>query len=368
MVDFYDFQDPYKQIAGKPKFARSYINIPSAVLEFDLARFQAWYKPFDFSESLPQLEVELWSFRIVMLFPHMYGRNNKGDDKTSPKDEISNQFTDYCKMVDRYYNKQFKGFQEVIDQSVKTDPTIMLLGYKKPNRSTDLSKVALCTKGPRVIIIAAVTFRPASFIKPGGAFIAFLVVSGADGTAPQWLGSWRRQGFASFMLVHVIKFCASRRPEKVNKDTKFKGPVTGEPLSLFLQCSQQESTFQFYIGLGFIHVNKDTKDDGIGQLPEELMFSFSQENDLTFHHFDGTPDADNLEEVASRLMMLPPGALKVRETLTVNKDKDNETSSLSDLEKTLGAGFQCICPPFPKAKQFCLVPKWTRPYLKNYIC
>ena len=110
-------------------------------------------------------------------------------------------------MVDCYYNKQFEGFQEVIHQSVRTDPTIMLLGYKKPNRSTNLSKVALCTKGPRVIIIAAVTFRPASFIKPGGAFIAFLVVSGADGTAPLCLGSWRRQGFASFMLSYGIQQC-----------------------------------------------------------------------------------------------------------------------------------------------------------------
>ena len=350
MVDFYEFQDPYNEIAGKPKFARSYINIPSAVLEFDLARFQKWYKPFDFFESLPQLEEELWVFRIVMLFPHMYGRNNEGNDKTRPKDELSNQFTKYREMVLRYYNKEFKGLYEYIEQIVRTDPTIMLLGYKK--RSTDPSQVALCTKGNDGIIIAAVTFRPESFIEPGGAFITYLVVSGDNGTAPLWLGSWRRQGFASFMLVHVIKFCASRRPEKVDKDTKFKGPVTGKPLSLFLQCSQEESTFQFYIGLGFIHVNKDSKDDGIGKLPQAFWFSFSNPDDCAFHHFDGTPDPDSSEEeVASRLMMLPPGALKVRETsVVVNTDKDNETSSLSDLEKKTWCRFPMYLPTIPRSK------------------
>ena len=69
-------------------------------------------------------------------------------------------------MVQYYYNKEFKGFHEFIDQVVRTDPTIMLLGYKKRNQSTDPSQAALCTKGTDGIIIAAVTFRPELFIKP----------------------------------------------------------------------------------------------------------------------------------------------------------------------------------------------------------
>jgi len=113
MVDFYEFQDPYNEIAGKPKFARSYINIPSAFLEFDLARFQKWYKPFDFSESLPQLEEELWVFRIVMLFPHMMVVITKAMTKRVRKMSSQTNLPNTAKWFSVITTKNLKGCMNI---------------------------------------------------------------------------------------------------------------------------------------------------------------------------------------------------------------------------------------------------------------
>ena len=70
-VLLHNFAGPYVELSGKAKDARRYMNIPSAVLEFNLRKFQEWYKAFSFAESMEHLEEDNWVFRIIMLFPEM---------------------------------------------------------------------------------------------------------------------------------------------------------------------------------------------------------------------------------------------------------------------------------------------------------
>jgi hypothetical protein len=374
MVDFYDFKSPYDEITGKAKFGRTYMNIPSAHIEFDLKRFQTWYKPFDFANSLSQLESDNWAFRIVMLFPHLYGQPDREEPgvKTRPKNETSINFMKYRGMAYTFYNKVFvEGLEKVLEQSLMTDPTIMLLAYKKPTRATVTKGLLFCNIANGVKTVAAVTFRPVSFVKPGPAFIIFLGVSNKHSTAPKCLGSWRRQGFAIFMIVHVIKFCASRRDTKTDKDTKFESSldqVAKDSLSIYLQCSSDAEAFQFYVRLGFVHINKDVEDDGIYMLPIELMESLGQGSDLAFRHFASTseqPRIAQLQEVgehsettttndnpASRLMQLHPGALQGIEVIDLNKDdgKDDSDHDPSDLEKNTWCRFPMYLPGLPRTQ------------------
>jgi hypothetical protein len=126
------------------------------------------------------------------------------------------------------------------------------------------------------------------------------------------------------MIVHVIKFCASRRAERTVKNTQFKkslDQLQRETLSLFLQCSSNESTYQFYIRLGFEQINKDLDNDGIHLLPPSLIEKLSDPDDPAFRRFESknyihqpinkqlVNHVQNIE-CAPRLMQLAPGRLR----------------------------------------------------------
>jgi hypothetical protein len=326
-VLLHDFAGPYVELSGKAKDARRYMNIPSAVLEFNLRKFQEWYKAFSFAESMEHLEEDNWVFRIIMLFPEMLNVeevSRQGGVKTRPKDEVTTHFNKYAKLAYKLYNKLFAGQEEVLNEALIKDPIIMLLAYKKPSAKTTTNGISFCNITNGVKTVSAVTFRPSSFLQPGPAYITWLGVSDANSTAPKRLGSWRRHGYATFMIVHVIKFCASRRAERTVKNTQFKkslDQLQRETLSLFLQCSSDESTYQFYIRLGFEQINKDLDNDGIHLLPPSLIEKLSDPDDPAFRRFESknyvhqpinkqlVNNVQNIE-CAPRLMQLAPGRLR----------------------------------------------------------
>ena len=326
-VPLHDFAGPYVELSGKAKDARRYMNIPSAVLEFNLRKFQEWYKAFSFAESMEHLEEDNWVFRIIMLFPEMLNveeESPQGGVKTRPKDEVTKDFNKYAKLAYKLYNKLFAGQEEVLNEALIKDPTIMLLAYKKPSAKTTTNGISFCNITNGVKTVSAVTFRPSSFLQPGPAYITWLGVSDANSTAPKRLGSWRRHGYATFMIVHVIKFCASRRAERTVKKTQFKqslDQLQRDTLSLFLQCSSDESTYQFYIRLGFEQINKDLDNDGIHLLPPSLIDKLSDPDDPAFRRFESqnyihrpinkqlVNYVQNIER-APRLMQLAPGRLR----------------------------------------------------------
>jgi hypothetical protein len=164
-------------------FAGPYI--PSAVLEFNLRKFQEWYKAFSFAESMEHLEEDNWVFRIIMLFPEMLNVeevSRQGGVKTRPKDEVTTHFNKYAKLAYKLYNKLFAGQEEVLNEALIKDPTIMLLAYKKPSAKTTTNGISFCNITNGVKTVSAVTFRPSSFLQPGPAYITWLGVSDANST------------------------------------------------------------------------------------------------------------------------------------------------------------------------------------------
>ena len=338
MVDFYNFGVPTLEIQGKAKDAKKYMNLPCAVIEFNIRKFESWYQPFDFATAIPKMENDDWILRIVMLFPHLLSQPEKSQEgvRTRPKGETELQFMKYRGIVHRLYSKMFEAEDDYLDEAMSVDPTIMLLAYKKPSRSMSLHGKALCDVQSGIKIVTAVTFRPSSFERPGPAFITWLAVNATSSTAPKCLSSWRRRGFATFMIVHVIKFCASRQPNETTlRDTKTNDilDATGRgSLSIYLQCSTEDATFQFYRRLGFQHINKDLDNDGIAMLPTSLMESLANPDDLAFRHYDPVsaerrlPNLGHAEDSrrACRLMQLFPGGLQIAERLEFHRDVDGD--------------------------------------------
>jgi hypothetical protein len=98
-------------------------------------------------------------------------------------------------------------------------------------------------------------FRDPNNTNPLSVFLSLLGVSHHLTSHPSSIHSWRCNGVGLFMIIQVIKQCAS-----------IKGATK---IEIFLQCSEP-SALHFYTMIGFQQKNKGDSDDGFGLLPEHV--------------------------------------------------------------------------------------------------
>ena len=149
-----------------------------------------------------------------------------------------------------------------VEHAVQNDWTVLILSHKRPSRA-DPPKSFFDggTKRPlMILVVGAVTFRkgklPLTTVRP--ALISWLAVADfyyntEGGLGQPALGTtWQGQGFALFLIIHVIKRCSV-----------VKGGYIGDcpiPVAVYLQCTIKLSV-QFYLSCGFIRINNKDKDD-----------------------------------------------------------------------------------------------------------
>ncbi len=124
-----------------------------------------------------------------------------------------------------------------------------------------------------MITVAAVSFQMHSNPNDAGMMSVFLFLLGVTHhtTAhPPSITSWRRNGVGLFMLIQVIKRCAS-----IDNVTRIK---------VFLQCSEP-SAFHFYTMIGFRQINKSDTDDGFEMLPEHIRTGLEKQEPSPFLRF-----------------------------------------------------------------------------------
>jgi hypothetical protein len=116
-------------------------------------------------------------------------------------------------------------------------------------------------------------------------FLSLLGVTHHSTAHPSSIHSWRRHGVGLFMIIQVIKRCAS-----------IKGVTK---IEIFLQCSEP-SALHFYSMIGFRQKNKGDSDDGFGLLPEHVRAGLESRTPSAFLRF---PITTRTKEIAIR-----PGA------------------------------------------------------------
>jgi hypothetical protein len=206
-----------------------------------------------------------------------------------------------------------------------------------------------------ILVVGAVTFcegkLSVSSVRP--TLILWLAVAdfyytNKGGLGPSALGtSWRRQGFALFLIIHVIKRCLV-----------VKGGYVGDfpiPVAVYLQCTVKLSV-QFYLSCGFVCINnKDKDNDGFHSLPESLQEALLERaapsSFIKYDHSNGHPPC-------SSLMMLRPGSLQqpnTEESIVLEKDKVVvllEDSESSDTNKDQDEWGKIWC-QYPAPKRGC---------------
>jgi hypothetical protein len=141
-----------------------------------------------------------------------------------------------------------------IDRAMKDDVTLMIAGVRVPEKTAIPKQFA--DYSASLITLSAVSFQMFCDPNDKGTMSVILSLSGVTHHAtvhPPSIQSWRRNGIGLFMLIQVIKRCASI--------------LEIASIEVFLQCSEP-SALHFYTMIGFRQINKGERNDGYGLLPE----------------------------------------------------------------------------------------------------
>lgn len=310
------------------------------VIEFNLSAFTKWYSDLRFSQFMDEDSSHisddnfLWHLKVILVNPHACLDENqtKNDKNTEWAKQLASSF---YKKIFANNPADHKG----IEKAVSTDRTVLLVSYRTNKNSKDSVPKSFVGIAPkRLTVIAAASFKegilPEEEIRP--ALITWLAVSdpyinkSKTSHAPSKMNhSWRRQGFATFLLVHVIKRCCCTPKRNLFPPLSYPFPV-----DVYLQCTIP-SAYQFYLSLGFVHINNQLPfDDGQSMLPDcirkalqETPEAFIQNNDPS-----GTK---------CKLMHLRPGTLQQANTPDETATIEKGISSL----KTIASFVWCQYPP-----------------------
>ena len=302
------------------------------IVEVPLKIFKKWYSPLRLAKYVDEVIVddalERWVYRVIFVNP-----SQKLDP--SKKQMYDWATTILAKSYLSTFNQNDED-EESIMTATTTDKSIMLVAMKL-SFGSKIPKIASKAKCP-VVVVAAVTYRHGLLvdatttpetIKPdlSKVIITWFHTAGPScEIRPTYMQSWRRHGFGTFMLIHVIKrnICDQLT---LNKETRTdKGEV-----DVYLQ-STQAAAFHFYTACGFRWMNDDSKekDDGFKLLPASLQAAIAGAHALTkkspFIHLD--PKVS--DAVPAKLLLLWTGNLQLvtggEEANTIDPVSEDEVS------------------------------------------
>jgi hypothetical protein len=211
---------------------KSYLHgMESGHVEQQLKPFCNWFDKLRFANAIlnPEDGKKWWHFRHVLLCPACKTNNSFG---TAPKNFYS------C--LQAFYEGIFHGspsMDQQVARAVEHDISIMVLAVSV-SKSTAVPK-SLSPYSNSLITVSAVSFQMHRNPKDPDRMSVFLSLLGVAHHAtahPPSIKSWRRNGMGLFMLIQVIKRCASI--EGVTR------------IEIYLQCSEP-SAFHFYSSVGF---------------------------------------------------------------------------------------------------------------------
>ena len=216
----------------------------------------------------------------------------------------------------RFYKDMFHAspsINEQIDQAMNQDVTILFLAIPVGNKSA--VPKSFLPYSILLITVSGVSFQ--MFCDPNdtnlmSVFLSLLGVTHHSTAHPLSIQSWQHNGVGLFMIIQVIKRCAS---------------ITGvTKIELFLQCSEP-SAIHFYTMIGFWPKNKGETNDGFGMLPDHVRDGLELKTPSLLLHFP----IKRTKAIANRagspiLMHLSHGGLK---HLTTKKafQKDDDVGS-----------------------------------------
>jgi hypothetical protein len=158
--------------------------------------------------------------------------------------------------------------KEQIERAMEQDITLMILAFCASKHDAVPKSFSPFPKS--LITVSAVSFqmfRDPNDAKNMSVFLSLLGVTHHSTPHPPSLQSWRRNGVGLFMIIQVIKRCAS---------------IVGvEKIELFLQCSEP-AAFNFYAMIGFRKMNKIDKDDGFDMLPNHMQTALKSQKPSAF--------------------------------------------------------------------------------------
>ena len=306
----------------------------SSVMEFDLHQFSSWYRTLCFAKAFnnPLRPAAIdegfyrFHFKVWILNPRYAELNPKQELKNKSKLEWGQSLaTTFYKRVFATNPNDLRS----VEHAVQNDWTVLILTTKLPSQMDPPKSFEGLRRRTIVLVVGAVTFREgrlpvSTSVRP--ALISWLAVAdfyyhneGGPGPSALGLNSWRRQGFALFLIIHVIKRCSV-----------VKGGYVGDfpiPVAVYLQCTVKLAV-QFYMSCGFVRINnKDKDDDGFDCLPESLQQALLERAPpclfIKYDHSNGHPPC--------RLMMLRPGSLRQPNTdESIILEESNDVIVLTD--------------------------------------
>ena len=306
---------------------KSYLNgMGIGHVEQQLKPFCNWFDKLRFANAVlnPEDGKKVWHFRHVLLCPEC---------KTNTSFATARK--NFYSCLQAFYKGIFHAspsMDQQVARAVEHDISIMVLAVSVP-KSTAVPK-SLSPYSTSLITVSAVSFQMHRDPNDAGLMSVFLSLLGVAHHAtahPPSIKSWRRNGMGLFMLIQVIKRCASI--EGVTK------------IEIFLQCSEP-SAFNFYSMIGFRQRNKGDTDDGFGILPEHLRTGLASSEPSAFLRFPIKPTKTTAigPLKAPFLMHLPHCGLRHltnRKLRTFTEDKQGEANEIT----LSGIPFWCQYPP-----------------------
>ncbi len=301
-------------------------------MEQPLPYFRNWFSSLRFSDAIINPndgKKHVWHFLNILLKASSQENLSFG---TSPKKLFSaaRQFYEGVFHASPSMNHQ-------IDRAMKDNVTIMIAGVRVPEKTAIPKQFA--DYSASLITLSAVSFQ--MFRDPNdkgttmSVFLSLLGVTHHATVHPPSIQLWRRNGIGLFMLIQVIKRCAS-----ISEIAS---------IEMFLQCSEP-SALHFYTMIGFRQINKGERNDGYGLLPEHVRNGLEAKSASAFWRFPSSESLGAENQARTPILMhLRPGGLKhVTSAKANSKQAEQEASEGKTLAPRTLPNW-CQYPP-PKLK------------------
>ena len=292
-------------------------SVISDAIEMSITSFSSWYESLRFGKAvnmgISEDDLYQWKFKVIFI-----AANKFSDDKKphTPK------YIWALKLASEFYKSIFNRNEvdaESIDYALKHSPTIMIVAALCKNKTpVNFHTIRGGNNRSTVRVVACMTYdtgipEHVSYEPNPDALdpiiILWLAVSDDTVNAPTAFGkTWRRQGFAIFLIVHAIKsMCVLHT--RGTPPGHFKYP---RPVHIYLQCTQS-AAYHFYLSCGFVQLNK-ARDDGKSLLPQSLLKLIEKHESYWIPYCiptaDESDDQQSVQELPPcKLMHLQPGHL-----------------------------------------------------------
>jgi hypothetical protein len=292
-------------------------DVISDAIELSITSFSSWYESLRFSDAInkgiSEDDLYQWRFKVIFISASSYHSQDKKPH--TPK------YLWALKMATDFYKSIFNrndADAESIDYALKHSPTIMIVAALCKNKTpVNFHTIKGGNNRSTVRVVACMTYDtgiPDVSEEPNPEnlqpiVILWLAVSDDTANAPTAFGkTWRRQGFAIFLIIHAIKsMCVLHT--RGTRAGHFKYP---RPVHIYLQCTQS-AAYHFYLSCGFVQLNRG-RDDGKSLLPPSLLKLVEKHSSYWIPYCiptgDESDDHQSVQELPPcKLMHLQPGHL-----------------------------------------------------------